>query len=157
VPRVYWSVHALEGAPRGSGGTFDGGQLADLELDQWSLDQRRKLAYLIAETWMTISFRQGFFHADPHPANISWLSPERIGSWTSVSRQAHRRTTCRSDDAALIDAASENIEALPKRLSDLGCRYRSSQKISSSPSCASCTTATYGASIQRDRSDPGDP
>ena len=48
VPRVYWSytrprVLTLE--------RLDGTQLADLDLESWSLEQRRRLAYLIAETW----------------------------------------------------------------------------------------------------------
>ena len=120
VPRVYWTytrskVLTLE--------YLEGVQLADLELDQWSLDQRRKLAYLIAETWMTMIFRQGFFHADPHPANILVLSPERIGL---VDFGLTGKLT--DDDMSkltrlFIDAASENIDALPKRLSDLGVRY----------------------------------
>src|SRR5881392_940319 len=49
VPRVYWSytrsrILTLE--------YLDGEQLADLDLDHWTLDQRRRLAYLIAEAWM---------------------------------------------------------------------------------------------------------
>src|SRR5437868_7136220 len=76
VPRVYWSytrarVLTLE--------YLDGVQLADLELDAWPLEQRRRLAYLVSEAWMTMIFRHGFFHGDPHPANILVLSPERIG------------------------------------------------------------------------------
>src|SRR5947209_15514374 len=76
VPRTYWSytrsrVLTLE--------YLEGVQLADIELDQWSLEQRRRLAYLVAETWMTMIFRNGFFHGDPHPANILVLGPERIG------------------------------------------------------------------------------
>src|ERR1700749_2404568 len=47
VPRVYWSysrarVLTLE--------RLDGVQLADIDLENWALDQRRRLAYLIAET-----------------------------------------------------------------------------------------------------------
>src|SRR3954465_6290254 len=76
IPRVYWTytrsrVLTLE--------RLEGVQLADLELDAWSLDQRRRLAYLVAETWMTMIFRNGFFHGDPHPANILVLAPDRIG------------------------------------------------------------------------------
>ena len=120
VPRVYWTytrsrVLTLE--------YLDGVQLADLELDAWSLEQRRHLAYLITETWMTMIFRNGFFHADPHPANILVLSPERIGL---VDFGLTGKLT--DDDMTkltrlFIDAASENIDMLPTRLFDLGVRY----------------------------------
>jgi ubiquinone biosynthesis protein len=120
VPRVYWTytrsrVLTLE--------YLEGVQLADLDVERWSLDQRRRLAYLIAETWMTMIFRHGFFHADPHPANILILSPERIGL---VDFGLAGKLT--DDDMSkltrlFIDAASENVELLPKRLSDLGVRY----------------------------------
>jgi predicted unusual protein kinase regulating ubiquinone biosynthesis (AarF/ABC1/UbiB family) len=34
----------------------------------------------MAETWMTMIFRHGFFHGDPHPANILVLGrPTRSG------------------------------------------------------------------------------
>jgi ubiquinone biosynthesis protein len=120
VPKVYWSytrsrVLTLE--------YLDGVQLADLELEHWSLDQRRRMAYLVAETWMTMIFRHGFFHGDPHPANIMVLSPERIGL---VDFGLSGRLT--DDDMSkltrlFIDAASENVEILPRRLADLGVRY----------------------------------
>ena len=102
---------------------LEGVQLADLDVEHWTLEQRRELAYLIAETWMTMIFRHGFFHGDPHPANILVLSPDRIGL---VDFGLAGKLT--DDDMSkltrlFIDAASENIEALPKRLSDLGVRY----------------------------------
>jgi len=120
VPRVYWTytrsrVLTLE--------RLDGVQLADLDFDHWSPDQRRRLAYLITETWMTMIFRNGFFHGDPHPANIMVLAPDRIGL---VDFGLTGKLT--DDDMSkltrlFIDAASENIEVLPKRLGDLGVRY----------------------------------
>ncbi|HVV59151.1 MAG TPA: AarF/ABC1/UbiB kinase family protein [Gaiellaceae bacterium] len=120
IPRVYWSytrtrVLTLE--------RLDGTQLGDLELDLWTLEQRRRLAYLVTEAWMTMIFRHGFFHGDPHPANILVLTPERIGL---VDFGLAGKLT--DDDMSrltrlFIDAASENIEALPKRLADLGVRY----------------------------------
>jgi ubiquinone biosynthesis protein len=120
VPKVYWSytrarVLTLE--------YLDGVQLADLDVERWTLEQRRHLAYLIAEAWMTMIFRHGFFHGDPHPANIMVLSPERIGL---VDFGLSGKLT--DDDMSkltrlFIDAANENIEALPKRLADLGVRY----------------------------------
>jgi ubiquinone biosynthesis protein len=120
VPKVYWSytrarVLTLE--------YLDGVQLADLDVERWTLDQRRRLAYLVAESWMTMIFRHGFFHGDPHPANIMVLSPERIGL---VDFGLSGKLT--DDDMSkltrlFIDAANENIAALPKRLADLGVRY----------------------------------
>ena len=120
VPKVYWSytrarVLTLE--------YLDGVQLADLDVERWTLEQRRRLAYLIAEAWMTMIFRHGFFHGDPHPANIMVLSPERIGlvdfglSGKLTDEDMSKLTRL------FIDAANENIAALPKRLADLGVRY----------------------------------
>src|SRR5947209_18926446 len=67
VPRIYWSytrarVLTME--------WLQGTQLADVDTLPLSLDERRDLAYRVAETWMTMIFRHGFFHGDPHPANI---------------------------------------------------------------------------------------
>jgi ubiquinone biosynthesis protein len=120
IPRTYWSytrgrVLTLE--------YLEGVQLVDLELDQWSVEQRRRLAYLIAETWMAMIFRHGFFHGDPHPANILVLEPDRIGLVDfglagKLTDQDMSRLT-----RLFIDAANENIEALPRRFADLGVQY----------------------------------
>src|SRR5205085_321764 len=76
------------------------------------------------ETWMTMIFRHGVFHGDPHPANILALGgPDQIGL---VDFGAVGKLT--DDDMAkltrlFIDAASENVDALPRRVADLGVRY----------------------------------
>jgi ubiquinone biosynthesis protein len=121
VPKVYWQytrprVLTLE--------WIDGIQLADVDLLGMSLEERRDLAYRITETWMTMIFRHGFFHGDPHPANI--LVPAEAGTIGLVDFGAVGTLT--DDDLSkltglFIDAAHENIELLPKRLSDLGVRY----------------------------------
>jgi ubiquinone biosynthesis protein len=120
IPRVYWSysrprVLALE--------YLEGTQLADIELLGWSPEQRHRLAEVLAEAWMTMIFRHGFFHGDPHPANVLVFSPEQIG--LVDFGQAGRLTDedVSKATALFIDIASENIEALPKRLAELGVRY----------------------------------
>jgi len=77
----------------------------------------------MAETWMTMIFRHGFFHGDPHPANIMVVGPDRIGlvDFGQVGKLT-------DDDMSkltriFIDAANEQVDNLPKRLSDLGVRY----------------------------------
>jgi ubiquinone biosynthesis protein len=145
VPRVYWTytrsrVLTLE--------YLEGVQLADLDVEHWTLDQRRRLAYLVAETWMTMIFRNGFFHGDPHPANILILSPERIGL---VDFGLAGKLT--DDDMSkltrlFIDAASENIELLPKRLSDLGVRYPKEREEQFIAELRELYYRYYGASLQ---------
>jgi ubiquinone biosynthesis protein len=145
VPRVYWSytrprVLTLE--------FLEGTQLADLELAEWTLDQRRRLAYVMAEAWMTMIFRHGFFHGDPHPANILVLSPERIGL---VDFGLSGKLT--DDDMSrltrlFIDAAAENIEALPKRLADLGVKYPKEREEQFVSELRELYYRYYGASLQ---------
>jgi ubiquinone biosynthesis protein len=121
VPRVYWRytrsrVLTLE--------WLEGTQIADVDSETWSLEDRRDLAYLMTETWMTMIFRHGFFHGDPHPANILVLgNPDQIGL---VDFGAVGKLT--DDDMSkltrlFIDAAAENVDALPRRLAELGVRY----------------------------------
>jgi ubiquinone biosynthesis protein len=121
VPRVYWTytrsrVLTLE--------WLDGMQVADIVPESWPVEDRRRLAHVMAEAWMTMIFRHGFFHGDPHPANILVLGrPDQIGL---VDFGAVGKLT--DDDMSkltrmFIDAASENVDLLPKRLAELGVRY----------------------------------
>ncbi len=145
VPKVYWSytrsrVLTLE--------YLEGVQLADIDVEHWTLDQRRHLAYLVTETWMTMIFRHGFFHGDPHPANILVLSPDRIGL---VDFGLTGKLT--DDDMSkmtrlFIDAASENIEVLPKRLADLGVRYPKEREEQFVAELREFYYRYYGASLQ---------
>jgi ubiquinone biosynthesis protein len=145
VPRVYWSytrarVLTLE--------YLDGVQLADLELDAWPLEQRRRLTYLIAEAWMTMIFRHGFFHGDPHPANILVLSPERIGlvDFGLAGRLTDRDLSKLT--RLFIDAINENVEALPKRLAELGVRYPREREQDFVTELHAVYARYYGASLR---------
>jgi ubiquinone biosynthesis protein len=120
IPKVYWTytrerVLTLE--------FLDGTQLVDLPLDA-PLDMRRRLAFLLTDAWMQMIFRHGFLHGDPHPANILVLD-----GGTSIGLvdfgQIGRLT---DDDMArltrlFVDAAQERVDALPRRLQELGVRY----------------------------------
>ena len=144
IPRVYWTysrprVLTLE--------YLDGTQLADVEMLAWTPEQRRRLAEVLAEAWMTMIFRHGFFHGDPHPANVLVFSPERIG--LVDFGQAGRLTDEDVSKATglFIDIANENIEALPKRLSELGVRYPKEREEEFTAEIRDFFYRYYGASL----------
>ena len=121
VPKVFWTytrarVLTLE--------LLDGTQLADIDHAAYTIEERRRIAYLMTEAWMEMIFRHGFFHGDPHPANILVLDEvEQIGL---VDFGAVGKLT--DDDIGkltklFIDAAQERVDQLPRRLADLGVRY----------------------------------
>jgi len=123
IPRVYWTysrrrVLVLE--------LLEGVQLADLDVTALSHAERRDLAYRIAETWMTMIFRHGFFHGDPHPANVFVLDGGAaiglvdFGQVGKLTDEDMSRLT-----GLFIDAASERIEALPRILNEAGPAPRS--------------------------------
>ncbi len=145
VPRVYWTytraqVLTLE--------FLEGTQFADVDPDEYSLDERRRLAYLMTEAWMTMIFRHGFFHADPHPANILVLDRrDQIGlvdfglSGTLTDEDMSKLTRL------FIDAANENVDALPRRLGELGVRYDKSREDEFAAELRELFYRYYGASL----------
>lgn len=120
IPRVYWSytrarVLTLE--------YLDGIQLADLPPDAFSLEERSRLATHLTEAWMTMIFRHGFFHADPHPANVLVFGPDEFGLVDFGLAGSLTDEDMSKATRLFIDVANENVELLPKRLGDLGVRY----------------------------------
>jgi ubiquinone biosynthesis protein len=145
IPRVYWTytrsrVLTLE--------WLEGTQVADIVPESWPLEDRRDLAHVMAGAWMTMIFRHGFFHGDPHPANILVLgSPDVIGL---VDFGAVGKLT--DDDMSkltrmFIDAASENLDMLPKRLADLGVRYPKEREEELNAQLRDFYYRYYGASL----------
>ncbi len=125
VPRVFGTysservltLERLEGVPLGA-----------LDREATPMDERRRLAILIAEAWLEMIFRHGVFHGDPHPANIMVLNDGRLGlvdfgMTGSLSDADMRRLT-----HLLLDAVNENVDALPRRLYELGVRFNREQE-----------------------------
>src|SRR5581483_4226708 len=88
------------------------------------------------------------FHADPHPANILVLGrPDQIGlvdfglSGTLTDEDMSRLTRL------FIDAANENVDVLPRRLSDLGVRYDRAREDEFAAELRELFYRYYGASL----------
>ena len=145
VPRVFWSysrsrVLTLE--------LLEGVQLRDLDLEKYTMAERRKISYRIAETWMAMIFRHGFFHADPHPANILVLEQsDQIGlvDFGTAGQLA-------PDDSSkltglFIEVVNQNVEAIPRRLASLGVRYPKEREEEFVAELRTIFDRYYGASL----------
>jgi ubiquinone biosynthesis protein len=76
IPRVYWQycTRRVLTMERLVGPTLNSGVVAALPLAE-----KKMLAETIADCWFRQILEHGFFHADPHPANIVYLGEGRIG------------------------------------------------------------------------------
>jgi ubiquinone biosynthesis protein len=121
IPRVYWSYTRTRVLTLVY---LEGTQVADVDELDLTMDDRRRLAYLMTEAWMTMIFRHGFFHGDPHPANVLVLGrPDQIGLVDFGLAGKLTDSDIAKATRLFIDAANENVDLLPKRLADLGVRY----------------------------------
>ncbi len=120
VPRVWWryTTNRLLTLDR-----LHGVHVRDLDLETWEPDERRALAYTMTDAWMTMIFRHAFFHGDPHPANILHLEDGRLGLVDFGLAGRLTDTDMARLTRLFVDAATENVDALPRRLAELGVRY----------------------------------
>jgi ubiquinone biosynthesis protein len=125
VPKVYWRyttprVLTME--------RVEGTSLRQLDLDQWSAADRLTLANRVTQTWMQMVFLHGFFHADPHPANVLVRDPDHVSvvdcGMTEQLSQRDREALVR----LLIDIINQDAERLPRRLRALGVRFPRAQE-----------------------------
>ncbi len=125
IPKVYWTysgerVLTLE--------RLEGTKLGDLDLASLEQAERRRLAHLMAETWLEMIFGHGNFHADPHPANVFVLDDGRLGLVDFGITGALSPQDMRNLTRLLLDAVNENVDQLPRRLRDLGVRFNREQE-----------------------------
>ena len=144
VPRVFWSY---SGARVLTLEYLDGIQVADVDAATTPVEERRELVHRMTETWMEMIFRHGFFHADPHPANVLLLTDGRIGlvDFGLAGRLTDADMTKLT--RLFIDAATENVEALPRRLADLGVRYPKEREEEFTAELRELFHRYYGASV----------
>jgi ubiquinone biosynthesis protein len=125
IPKVYWTysserVLTME--------WLEGPKLGELDLAATPMEERRRLALLMADAWLEMIFRHGVFHGDPHPANLFALPDGRLGlvdfgQIGSLTEADMRRLT-----RLLLDCVNENVDALPRRLYELGVRFNKAQE-----------------------------
>jgi ubiquinone biosynthesis protein len=145
IPRVFWQysrarVLTLE--------RLEGVQLKDLDLAAYTLAERSRLATLIADAWMAMIFRHGFFHADPHPANIMVL--ERAAQVGIIDFGMAGKLS--DDDMSkatrlFIDVVNENVDRLPRDLAALGVKFEKTHEEEFAAEIRDLYYRYYGSSL----------
>jgi ubiquinone biosynthesis protein len=121
IPRVFWQYSAAKVLTLER---LEGQQLKDVDLDSYTIEERARLAETMADAWMAMIFRHGFFHGDPHPSNVLVLGrPDRIGiiDFGMVGKLT-------DDDMSkatrlFIDVVNQNVDRLARDLAALGVRF----------------------------------
>ena len=121
IPRIYWQYSAAKVLTLER---LEGQQLKDVDLDSYTIEERARLAETMADAWMAMIFRHGFFHGDPHPSNVLVLGrPDRIGiiDFGMVGKLT-------DDDMSkatrlFIDVVNQNVDRLARDLAALGVRF----------------------------------
>src|SRR5918997_2788251 len=108
IPRVHWPYSRARVLTLDR---LDGVHLRDIDLASYTLEERARLATLITDAWMAMIFRDGFFHADPHPSNILVLEQsEQIGLVDFGMAGQLTGEDMSKATRLFIDIVSENIE-----------------------------------------------
>jgi len=145
IPKVYWQyttakVLTLE--------LMEGTQLVDLDTDAMDMFERKALAGLIAETWLKQIYLHGFFHGDPHPANILVREDGHIAliDFGIVGRLSERDR--RNIISLFLDVMNEKIEQIPKRLEALGVEFPREKEDEFVSEARDMFTKYYGSSLE---------
>ncbi len=120
IPKVYWQYSTSRVLTlQYIGGTH----VNELRLDSMDIGERQRLATVIAQCWFKQIFEDGFFHGDPHPANIIVLDDGAIGlvDFGIAGRIADSERQSIID--LFLDVMNERIERLPRRLAALGVEF----------------------------------
>ncbi len=120
IPKVYWQystarVLTLE--------YLEGTQLVDVDTGAMTMGERKGLAAAITECWLKQIFIHGFFHGDPHPANILVMKDGTIGlvdfGMAGVLTENDRQSIIN----LFVDVTNQKLENIPRRLAALGVEF----------------------------------
>ncbi len=107
---------------------IEGTQVSDLDLEVMDMEERQCLATTIAQAWFEQIFVHGFFHGDPHPANIL-VQDCRTIALVDFGMTGRLSAGDRQNIINLfLDVMNERLERVPRRLAALGVEFPSDKE-----------------------------
>ncbi len=127
---------------------LDGTTLNLLDLDSFTAAELKTLAHTITHCWFKQILEDGFFHADPHPANILYISPSRIGLLDFGMTGSLSRTDLEEGARLFMDILDQDIPSVNRRLRRLGVRWDRSRDHDMSARLEEAFSRYFGASLR---------
>ncbi len=120
IPRVYWQycskrVLTLE--------RIDGPTLNAPEVQALPLEERKVLAEAITDCWFKQILHDGFFHADPHPANVVYLGAGRLGLLDFGTAGFLRREDLEEGVRLFLHVMQSDVLGIKRSLKRLGVHW----------------------------------
>jgi len=126
----------------------DGVQLADVDMSAMDMGERQALATTIARCWLKQIYIDGFFHGDPHPANIMVLDGGAIGL-VDFGIAGRLSDNDRQNIISLfMDIMNERIDNIPRRLSALGVEFPREKEAEFISESSDLFNKYYGANLE---------
>lgn len=120
IPRVYWQycTSRILTMERIDGPTLNSQTVADLPVEE-----KKVVAEAIAACWFRQILHDGFFHADPHPANIVHLGGGRLGLLDFGTAGFLREEDLEEGVRLFLHVMDSDIPGIKRSLRRLGMRW----------------------------------
>jgi ubiquinone biosynthesis protein len=120
IPHVYWRycsnrILTLE--------RVDGPTLNTPEVLTLPIEERKVLAGCITDCWFRQILHDGFFHADPHPANIVYLGTGRLGLLDFGTAGFLRREDLEEGVRLFLHVMQSDVLGIKRSLKRLGVHW----------------------------------
>jgi ubiquinone biosynthesis protein len=145
VPRVFldYTSRRVLTMERIEGPTLNSLQVAGLPLEE-----RKQLAEAIARCWFQQILRDGFIHADPHPANIVYLGEGRFGLLDFGMAGFLRPEDLEEGTRLFRHVMQSDIKGIKRSMRRLGIEWTPSADQSVTEAIEETFTRYFGASLR---------
>ncbi len=114
IPLIYWDYTTSEILTME---VMDGMKITGIHQLDLTRKERRRIADLLVETFVTQILREGFFHGDPHPGNILYLQDTKQLGYIDFGQIGRLSSEKREDVTSLmIGLIKEDTELIVKSM-----------------------------------------
>lgn len=99
-----------------------------INLEELDWSERKRLAQRLTELWFKMVLRDGFFHGDPHPANVVVMDDGRLGLLDFGSAGALGPEDLQEGARLFRHIVDQDLRGVKRALRRLGLRWNSHQE-----------------------------